>query len=160
MMKAKAQFQTRLDSPLGTLLISSTDETITAIDFDADDRTPNTDKDHPLLSEASQQLRQYFTGDLSKFDLPFVATGTDFEQTVWQKLMDIPYGQTLSYGQLAQKLGDPNKVRAVGRANGQNPISIIIPCHRVIGANGHLTGYGGGIERKKWLLQHEGALLL
>lgn len=159
-MTKQPLFQKKLSSPLGDLLISSTEEAVTGIHFDTDGQAQHQTEDHQLLTKACHQLKDYFDGDLLEFDLPLLPAGTDFEQTVWQALQEIPYGQTISYGQLAQKLGDSNKVRAVGRANGQNPISIIIPCHRVIGANGDLTGYGGGIERKRWLLQHEGALLL
>jgi methylated-DNA-[protein]-cysteine S-methyltransferase len=102
-----------------------------------------------------QQLTDYFAGRLTEFDLPLAPRGTDFQQKVWQALQTIPYGETISYGELAQQIGQPNASRAVGLANGSNPISIIVPCHRVIGASGKLTGYGGGIERKQWLLNHE-----
>jgi methylated-DNA-[protein]-cysteine S-methyltransferase len=94
------------------------------------------------------------------FDLPLAAEGTEFEQRVWDALRTIPYGATTSYGEIARRLGDAHNARAVGTANGKNPIPIIVPCHRVIGTNGDLTGFGGGIERKRWLLAHEGALLL
>jgi methylated-DNA-[protein]-cysteine S-methyltransferase len=105
--------------------------------------------------EAKQQLAAYFSGTLTQFDLPLLMQGTTFQQSVWEALKTIPYGTTLSYGELAQQIGQPKASRAVGLANGQNPISIVVPCHRVIGANGKLTGYGGGIERKQWLLNHE-----
>lgn len=112
--------------------------------------------DHdPVLDVAAQQLHEYFTGDRQEFNLPLRPVGTDFQQRVWRALQDIPYGATWSYAQLAQHIGRPSASRAVGLANGRNPISIVIPCHRVIGANGSLTGYGGGIERKRWLLAHE-----
>ena len=105
--------------------------------------------------ETKQQLTAYFAGTLIKFDLPLQMQGTMFQQRVWEALKTIPYGTTMSYGELAQQIGQPNASRAVGLANGRNPVSIIIPCHRVIGANGKLTGYGGGIQRKQWLLNHE-----
>ena len=105
--------------------------------------------------ETKQQLTTYFAGRLTKFDLPLQMQGTIFEQRVWEALKTIPYGKTISYGELAKQTGKPNASRAVGLANGRNPVSIIVPCHRVIGANGKLTGYGGGIERKQWLLKHE-----
>ncbi|NET31522.1 MAG: methylated-DNA--[protein]-cysteine S-methyltransferase [Cyanothece sp. SIO1E1] len=108
----------------------------------------------PFL-EAKQQLTAYFAGSLTTFELPLQLQGTPFQQQVWAALKTIPYGITLSYGELAQQIGKPNASRAVGLANGRNPVSIIVPCHRVIGANGKLTGYGGGIERKQWLLNHE-----
>ena len=110
--------------------------------------------------ETKQQLTAYFAGSLTKFDLPLKMQGTIFEQQVWEALKTIPYGTTISYGELAQQLGNKAASRAVGSANGRNPISIIVPCHRVIGANGKLTGYGGGIERKQWLLKHEGDICM
>lgn len=108
----------------------------------------------PFL-ETKQQLTAYFAGTLTKFDLPLKLQGTIFQQQVWEALKTISYGTTMSYGELAQQIGQPNAFRAVGVANGRNPVSIIVPCHRVIAANGKLTGYGGGIERKQWLLNHE-----
>lgn len=108
-----------------------------------------------VLDEAARQLTEYFSGDRTKFDLPLRPEGTDFQQRVWRALRDIPFGETWSYGELARHIGNPTASRAVGLANGRNPISIVIPCHRVIGANGSMTGYGGGIERKRWLLAHE-----
>ncbi|MBW4622709.1 MAG: methylated-DNA--[protein]-cysteine S-methyltransferase [Cyanosarcina radialis HA8281-LM2] len=105
--------------------------------------------------ETKQQLTAYFAGTLAEFDLSLQMQGTAFQQKVWQALKTIPYGTTLSYGELARQIGQPQASRAVGLANGRNPISIIVPCHRVIGANGKLTGYGGGIDRKQWLLNHE-----
>ncbi len=106
------------------------------------------------------QLLEYFERKREHFDLPLAPRGTPFQQRVWAALLEIPCGVTISYGELATRLGDPKASRAVGLANGRNPISIIVPCHRVIGANGNLTGYGGGLDRKEWLLRHEGALLL
>jgi methylated-DNA-[protein]-cysteine S-methyltransferase len=105
--------------------------------------------------ETKQQLTAYFAGSLTEFDLPLQMQGTIFQKRVWEALKTIPYGTTLSYGQLAQQIGQPKASRAVGITNGRNPMSIIVPCHRVIAANGKLTGYGGGIERKQWLLNHE-----
>jgi methylated-DNA-[protein]-cysteine S-methyltransferase len=111
------------------------------------------------LERAIAQLAEYFAGNRTAFDLPLDASGSDFERQVWTLLRAIPYGATTSYGELARRLGDVKLSRAVGAANGKNPIPIIVPCHRVIGANGDLTGFGGGIDRKRWLLEHEGALL-
>ncbi|WP_223789248.1 methylated-DNA--[protein]-cysteine S-methyltransferase [Marinicella meishanensis] len=108
-----------------------------------------------LTNRAKSQLREYFAGQRQSFDLPLAPQGTEFQQRVWQALLTIPYGQLASYRDMAQQLQQPKAVRAVGAANGKNPISIIVPCHRVIGANGSLTGYAGGLERKRWLLQHE-----
>ncbi len=112
-------------------------------------------RDDGLFKPAREQLAAYFAGELREFHLPLSPTGTEFQQTVWRALLDIPYGQTESYGTVARRIGTPKAPRAVGLANGHNPISIIVPCHRVIGADGSLTGYGGGIERKRWLLAHE-----
>jgi methylated-DNA-[protein]-cysteine S-methyltransferase len=111
----------------------------------------------PALQESIEQLDQYFNGRRREFNLPLVLRGTDFQVRVWRELQQIPYGQTVSYLDLARALGNELAIRAVGRANGQNPISIVIPCHRVIGRDGSLTGYGGGLWRKEWLLRHEGS---
>jgi methylated-DNA-[protein]-cysteine S-methyltransferase len=105
---------------------------------------------------AARQLKEYFAGTRRKFDLRLRMQGTDFQQRVWRTLTEIPYGETWSYGQLAKHIGSPNASRAVGLANGRNPIAVIVPCHRVIGADGSLTGFGGGLPRKRWLLTHEG----
>jgi methylated-DNA-[protein]-cysteine S-methyltransferase len=112
-------------------------------------------RDDRMFAAARLQLEEYFARTRKAFDLPLVAEGTDFQRRVWDALLGIPYGTTISYLELARRIGDPKAVRAVGLANGRNPISIIVPCHRVIGSDGSLTGYGGGIERKRWLLQHE-----
>ena len=111
--------------------------------------------DHPVFEPAAAQLTEYFAGDRTGFDLDLRLSGTPFQQRVWSALRDIPYGETVSYGELADVLGQPGASRAVGLANGKNPVGIIVPCHRVIGANGSLTGYGGGIDRKRWLLAFE-----
>jgi methylated-DNA-[protein]-cysteine S-methyltransferase len=108
------------------------------------------------LAATVVQLNEYFNGGRREFDLPLYFEGTTFQRRVWQELTEIPYGETWSYGQLARRIGKPSASRAVGLANGRNPISILVPCHRVIGADGSLTGYGGGLERKRWLLAHEG----
>ncbi len=113
------------------------------------------DASHPILALVAQQLDSYFAGDLKEFSVPLAGVGTEFQQQVWQALRQIPYGSTLSYGELAKKLGNPDATRAVGLANGKNPISIIVPCHRVIGADGSLTGFGGGVGRKRYLLDLE-----
>jgi methylated-DNA-[protein]-cysteine S-methyltransferase len=112
-----------------------------------------------VLVRAREQLEEYFAGTRTAFDLPLAADGSAFERRVWDLLRTLPYGTTTSYGVLARRLGDAKATRAVGAANGRNPIPIIVPCHRVVGARGELTGFGGGLERKRWLLEHEGALL-
>jgi methylated-DNA-[protein]-cysteine S-methyltransferase len=118
------------------------------------------DDDDPLLQEAGRQLSAYFTDGLEVFDLPLAPVGTPFQQAVWERVRRIPYGQTLTYGQIAGQLRmDGHAARAVGAANGRNPLPIVVPCHRVVGAGGALTGYGGGTARKQWLLAHEQAAL-
>lgn len=112
-------------------------------------------RDEGPFAAVCEQLTEYFAGRLREFEVRLAPEGTEFQKKVWQELGQIPFGTTISYGELARRIGQPAASRAVGAANGQNPISIIVPCHRVIGANGTLTGYGGGIERKKWLLEHE-----
>lgn len=150
-------------SPIGELLLVSDGEALTAVQFDDARRgapTPDGAAD-PVIAEAADQLRAYFAGTRTTFDLPLRAAGTPFEQGVWQALQAIPYGETTSYGELAAQLGEPGAARAVGRANGRNPIPIIVPCHRVIGADGSLTGFGGGLACKRALLDLErGALSL
>lgn len=115
---------------------------------------------HSVLQLTMTQLTEYFSGRRKDFDLPLAASGTAFQQSVWQALREIPFGQTASYLDLAQSIKNPKAVRAVGSANGKNPISIVVPCHRVIGTNGKLTGYAGGLDRKLWLLEHEGCKTL
>jgi len=112
-----------------------------------------------VLARAREQLNEYFARSRTTFDLPLDPAGSPFERRVWEALRAIPYGSTVSYGELARRLGDPRATRAVGAANGKNPIPIIVPCHRVVGARGELTGFGGGLDRKRWLLEHEGAAL-
>jgi methylated-DNA-[protein]-cysteine S-methyltransferase len=109
----------------------------------------------PILAAARQQLEEYFGGRRTDFDLPLDPVGTPFQLSVWKILRAIPFGETITYGEQARRLGDPNKARAAGAANGKNPLSIVVPCHRVIGANGSLTGFAGGLEAKDWLLSHE-----
>jgi methylated-DNA-[protein]-cysteine S-methyltransferase len=152
---------TVIDSPVGDLRIVEHDGSISAIEFspvrDHDGRPRGARQDdHPLLVEAARQLRAYFARDLKEFDLPLAPVGSAFQQAVWDQLVQIGYGDTASYGEIARRLGRTNAAsRAVGLANGSNPIPIVIPCHRVIGANGTLTGYAGGIERKQTLLELE-----
>ena len=152
---------TLMDSPIGELRIVERDGAITAIEFSPfrdNDGRPRGDRNDtvPVLAETVRQLRAYFDRDLKEFDLPLAPVGTDFQRAVWARLLEIGYGDTASYGQIAHRLGKTNAAsRAVGVANGSNPIPIVIPCHRVIGANGTLTGYAGGIERKQVLLQLE-----
>lgn len=146
---------------MGTLQITAEENGLTVINYTDNPLTESPDQyEHPVLTKTVEQLNEYFDGQRNTFDLPLVLKGTDFQQKVWKQLQQIPYGQTITYRQLAKRLGDPQKARAVAGANGMNPIPIIIPCHRVIGADNKLTGYSWGIERKEFLLRLEGALLL
>lgn len=148
---------TVLDTPIGPVLATADDDAaVTGLWFD---RTPGDGwrRDDRALAPLREQLEAYFAGDLRDFDLPLAPDGTAWQRTVWQALADVPYGTTLSYGGLAARLGRPSACRAVGAANGRNPISVIVPCHRLIGSTGKLTGYGGGLHRKEWLLRHERA---
>ena len=151
------------DSPLGKLLIARTDAGLAGIWFEGQkyEATPQMGwqekVDDPLLQKAASQLRQYFDGELKKFTVNFALEGTEFQQSVWQELLQIPHGETITYGELANRLGKPSAVRAAAAAVGRNPASVIVPCHRVIGANGSLTGYAGGLERKQKLLLLEQA---
>lgn len=147
------------DSPIGPLTLVATDGRLAGLYMDAQrhlpDETTFGDRDDTAFPAVVEQLDAYFAGTLTAFDLPLAPTGTPFQQTVWAALREIPYGETVSYGELADRIGRPAAARAVGLANGRNPIGIIVPCHRVIGSTGDLTGYGGGLERKRYLLAHE-----
>jgi methylated-DNA-[protein]-cysteine S-methyltransferase len=154
---------TILDSPVGALILTSNGEAINGLFMEKHKGGPKPIgdwiRDDAPFREAADQLMGYFAGKLTEFDLPLATGGAPFQQRVWAELRKIPYGSTVSYGELARRIGSPKASRAVGAANGDNPISIIIPCHRVIGSNGKLTGYGGGIERKKFLLEFEAETL-
>lgn len=150
-----------LDTPIGTLRLLSSGTHLTALEFPNNHSTGDSAKQHmdKVLSHCTQQLTQYFAGARTHFDLPLEATGTAFQQAVWTALTRIPYGEFRSYADIAAVIGRPKAVRAVGAANARNPIPIIVPCHRVIGSNGSLTGFAGGLAIKKELLTLEGALL-
>ena len=149
-----------IDSPIGPLTLIGRDGRLVGVLMEDMAHEP----DHatlgdavpvdsqPVLAAAADQLDAYFRGELTSFNLPVKLDGTPFQQTVWSELRDIPYGETLSYGELAMRIGQPSAARAVGLANGRNPVAIVVPCHRVIGADGSLTGYGGGMDRKRFLL--------
>lgn len=145
-------------TPAGWLEITSNGEAITHIVF-VEESDANAEPD-AVISLAIKELEEYFAGTRTRFSVPLAPAGTEFEQKVWNQLVDIPYGATVTYGQVSKRLGDPNLMRAVGRANGKNPIPIMIPCHRVIGADNKLIGYSGGLKNKEWLLRFEGALLI
>ena len=144
-----------IDSPVGPLLLTSNGSAVTRLLFDVPPDPTWSTEPSQVLQEAVRQLEEYFAGERRDFDLPLEPAGTPFQLTVWAALRDIPYAETINYGQLAGRVGNPNASRAVGLANGRNPISIVVPCHRVIGANGSLTGYGGGLDRKRTLLELE-----
>jgi methylated-DNA-[protein]-cysteine S-methyltransferase len=152
---------TAIDSPVGRLRLVASDAGLRAILWPDDGPTrvrldeSVDDPGHAVLAVAVVQLGEYFAGTRTEFDVPLDPVGTDFQRSVWAALRTIPFGTTVSYGEQAERLGDRRKARAVGAANGRNPISIVVPCHRVIGANGTLTGFAGGTEAKAWLLAHE-----
>ena len=157
-------------TPIGQLLIVSDGEALTEVRFVNEPEGEVAAKEvetlssparsaGPLLTAVRDQLDAYFSGHSKEFDLPIRPDGTPFQKRVWAALQEIPYGKTVSYGELSQRLGDPEAIRAVGAANGQNPIPIIIPCHRVIGADGSLVGYGGGLARKRALLELETGII-
>ncbi|GAB3479109.1 methylated-DNA--[protein]-cysteine S-methyltransferase [Polaromonas eurypsychrophila] len=158
--------QTRYESPLGSIIIAATAEGLAGLWFDGQRHLPAelvgpavwpSDPEHPVLKEVIRQLSEYFAGQRIEFDVPLdLAYGTAFQQSVWQALLKIPQGGTASYSEVSARIGKPAAVRAVGAAVGRNPVSIIVPCHRVMGANGSLTGYAGGLERKSALLKLEG----
>jgi AraC family transcriptional regulator of adaptative response/methylated-DNA-[protein]-cysteine methyltransferase len=158
----------RIETELGVMVAGAIDEGICLLEFSDRRMLPTEYRDleryfkaeiaegeHPHLEMLTRQIGDYFEGRLKEFSLPLVTPGTEFQKTVWKELMKIPYGTTRSYWEQSIALGKPESVRAVANANGMNRISIIIPCHRVIGSDGHLTGYGGGLKRKRWLLDHE-----
>ena len=157
-----------IDSPLGPIFVGGSDAGVHRIDFldggrGAADRIALLARESgeaPLrdagaASAVAAQLREYFAARLERFDLPLAARGSDFQRRVWRALSNVPYGETASYGEIARAVGNPAAARAVGAATGRNPLSLVVPCHRIVGAGGALTGYGGGLERKAWLLQLE-----
>lgn len=151
------------DSPVGPLLLAADDEALRVIEFPSPRHATARGEDwregdNAILREARRQLDDYFAGRRRAFTLPLGPRGTDFQRTVWHALAGIPYGATISYAQLAQRVGKASAMRAVGAANGRNPLPIVLPCHRVVGSDGSLTGFGGGLPTKRFLLELEGAL--
>ena len=151
----KIVIYTYVDTPIGAILVAGDGEAIVEIRFAGATPRPEWIRDDASLAEAATQLRAYFAGELQKFELSLAPHGTDFQQSVWRALCDIPYGETTTYSSIASSIARPSAIRAVGAANGANPIPIVIPCHRVIGSNGSMTGFGGGIEVKRQLLALE-----
>jgi len=147
------------DSPIGPLVVACDDDALGFLNLPRNGKpghiAPEWQRSPSRLRETRAQLSAYFAGKLLTFDLPLAPRGTEFQRSVWDELTRIPYGETISYAELARRIDKPSAMRAVGAANGANPISIFIPCHRVIGADGTLTGYGGGLPAKRWLLDHE-----
>ena len=159
---------TMIETPLCPMRAATTDQGICLLEMGSPERRTRETNElesafdekmiegaHPLLDQLAGELNAYFTGDLQQFSVPLDTPGTDWQQRVWNELVQIPFGETVSYGELATRLGNPGGSRAVGLANGKNRVSIVIPCHRVIASDGTLHGYGGGITRKRWLLDHE-----
>ena len=160
-MTSSSYYYKTMASPVGLLTLVANDHGLAAVLWENDDPKRvrlsllHEDSTHPVLLEAERQLQEYFAGKRETFSLELEFTGTDFQKKVWEALLTIPFGETRSYAQIAEQIGNPNAVRAVGAANGKNPISIIAPCHRVIGSNGKLTGFAGGMEAKAFLLKLE-----
>lgn len=156
-----AHFYMRIESPVGPLRLVGGDAGLAGILWEKQDPAESgfeLDREndrHPVLCQAARELREYFAGERQKFSVPLDFTGTEFQNKVWHALQSIPFGETRSYGELAAQIGAPKASRAVGAANGRNPIPIILPCHRVIGSSGSLIGFGGGVPMKKQLLAHE-----
>lgn len=153
-------FWTVVDSPIDELMLLGDEAGLSQLQMLPHPAPPDgAEHDPAALAPVAAQLAAYFAGERTDFELPLSPHGTVFQQKVWTALRGIPYGRTTSYGELATEIGQPTASRAVGLANGRNPLAVIVPCHRVIGANGSLTGFGGGLDRKRWLLEHERAVL-
>ncbi len=156
--KNTVNYYTIVKSPIDDLMLVADADTLTGLYFVGAKYTPAASKDwklnpkHPVLQEAAKQLREYFAGKRDSFPLPLRLTGTDFQKRVWREIALIPYGQTISYSELAKRAGSPQAIRAAGTSTGRNPVAIIIPCHRVMGKSGDMCGFGGGLERKRYLL--------
>jgi methylated-DNA-[protein]-cysteine S-methyltransferase len=169
MTNPSVQHTATLDTPIGPLTVVATDTAVVEIRLPTPDPgvrhvsdiwSDQSGDQSGVLGRAVRQLEEYFAGVRTDFDLPLAPTGTPFQRAAWDVLRTIPYGATMTYGEQARRLGDPNKSRAVGAANGRNPIPVVVPCHRVVGSDGRLTGYAGGLDTKAWLLDHEQRVLL
>jgi len=154
----EAIYYSRISSPVGSLLLAVSERGLVALQFSGRRIPAGWVESEEKIAPFARQLEEYFAGRRRQFNLPLDLRGTDFQKRCWRALLKIPYGETRSYADIARAIGKPSAVRAVGLANGQNPIAIIVPCHRVIGSDGSLTGYGGGLENKRRLLELEGAL--
>jgi methylated-DNA-[protein]-cysteine S-methyltransferase len=155
----EASYYSELDSPVGALLLLGDERALQGLYMHEQKHRPTLpdgcERNDKAFRAVREQLRAYFAGKLRTFEVALAGKGSEFQKQVWRGLLEIPFGDTESYGQLARRIGNEKASRAVGLANGRNPIGIIVPCHRVVGANGSLTGYGGGLTRKQWLLEHE-----
>jgi len=152
----EGKFTSYFNSPIGTIKLTADENAIVSLSFISEEKSKiEKARTNKIITECKKQLKEYFAGKRKKFDVPLKLDGTEFQKKVWKQLLKIPYGKTASYGEIARKIKDPKAARAVGGANNKNKIAIIIPCHRVIGADGSLTGYAGGMDIKQWLLDHE-----
>jgi len=149
------KFITYCKSPVGQIKITADNNSITSILFLFDNTEMEPENSNQILDECRKQFAEYFAGERKDFNISLNQEGTEFQHSVWDQLLNIPFGKTVSYDYISRRLGNPRSIRAVGAANGKNQISIMVPCHRVIGSDGNLTGYAGGLWRKKWLLEHE-----
>jgi methylated-DNA-[protein]-cysteine S-methyltransferase len=150
---------TTIDSPIGELLLAGDEHGLKQLQMSPFHCDPGWERDDDALADVRRQLDEYFADQRHEFDLQLALEGNEFELAVWNALLEIPYGETVSYGEIARRIDHPDAPRAVGLANGRNPVAVIVPCHRVIGADGSLTGYGGGLERKRFLLDLEAGVL-
>ncbi|MBK9792241.1 MAG: methylated-DNA--[protein]-cysteine S-methyltransferase [Sphingobacteriales bacterium] len=148
-------FISYVESPIGMIEIKADEQSILSVQFKDTNKVETSFSENEISKNGKQQLSEYFASERKEFELPLKLSGTDFQNKVWTELQVIPYSKTISYLQLAKNLGDPKCIRAAGTANGKNPFAIVVPCHRVIGSNGDLIGYAGGLWRKQWLLEHE-----
>lgn len=148
------QYRKYIDSPIGCLEVLTSKDALLAITY-VEAKNEDSKEAPAVLEKACDQLNEYFAGERQKFELPLSPDGTDFQKQVWDALLTVPFGRTSTYKKQSQSIGNPKAIRAVGTANGKNPISVVIPCHRIVGSDGSLTGYAGGLSRKDWLLKHE-----
>jgi methylated-DNA-[protein]-cysteine S-methyltransferase len=162
--EGSANYYSIVNSPVGELMLAADASALTGLYFFGRDHIPSASDQwtlkprHPILLQAATQLEEYFAGKRTRFSIPLHLTGTDFQEKVWQEIALIPYGQTISYSELAERAGAPQAIRAAGTTTGRNPVSIIVPCHRVMGKNGSMSGFAGGLEKKQYLLQLENAV--
>ncbi len=148
------QYRKYIDSPIGCLEVLTSKDALLAITY-VEAKNEDSKEAPAVLEKACDQLNEYFAGERQQFELPLSPDGTDFQKQVWDALLTVPFGRTSTYKKQSQSIGNPKAIRAVGTANGKNPISVVIPCHRIVGSDGSLTGYAGGLSRKDWLLKHE-----